>query len=562
MKKLAQWLILVIALFAAGCGGGSGGDGARGDVGVFVTDDLNTFYEAVWVTVLKVDLQTQSGGFVNVFDDPNGRVVNLRALNDGNQRYSFLGKDRVPEGAYAGIRFTLDKDVRITASGGGSAQARVFDPIYINRLNAEQAILTLTFGAPRTVSGTSNDIIVDFLLSSWTENGTLIQNAVLTEGAGANFNDESRHDEDDWDGSIAGLSGTSPNFTFTLNLESNNSITVTTNSATTVYNNNGSLNPQLANGKRVEVRGTWSPSTRTVLATSIKIKAPGDDDNDDEDEAMGLAVDVDVLGGTFDIELGEVEGFLPTQPVVHVATSSATHFRSHDGMPMSQSQFFNAIAAGNVHVEVEGTWSIATNTITAFKAKIEDDDDGEHEAAARGSANTINAIDGTFRIALTEWEGFSGSAGMQINIVTNAATQFKNIDGQEVTQAEFFALLATAARVEASGTFNNGTILAEDARIRGPGGGQAEALGTVSNINSGSLSFDLTGIFWSGFTMPAGQLIHVVMSGSATYRDADGNSMTASAFFGALSAGMSVEVEGSFNAGTATLTATKAKIED
>src|SRR5688572_8490181 len=273
MKKLALWLFSLLALFVAGCGGGDGDGGANGDVAVFVTDDLNTFYEAVWVTMYRVELQSQGGGFVTVFDDPNGKVINLRALNDGNPRYAFLGKDRVPEGTYTGMRFTLDKDVRINASGGGSAQARVFDAPYINPSNPEQAILLLNFAAPKTITGTNNQIVADFVLASWTENGTVIQNAVLSEGTGTGLNDNNRHDEDKFKGTVSGLSGTSPDFTFTLNLRSNNQVTVTTNSATSFFNNNGHPNPQLANGKRVEVRGTFDAATNTVVATTIKIKA-------------------------------------------------------------------------------------------------------------------------------------------------------------------------------------------------------------------------------------------------------------------------------------------------
>lgn len=564
MKKLAQWLFLWVVLIAAGCGGGSDGGGANGDVGVFITDDLNTNFSGVWVTLLKVELEKQGGGFVTVFDDPNGKVLNLRALNDGNPRYAFLGKDRIPEGTYIGMRFTLDKDVRINSSGGGSAQARVFDDPFINPSNPEQAILTLTFAAPRTVTGTSNDIVADFVLSSWTENGVKIQNAILSEGTGTGLNDNSRHDEDKFKGTISSLSGTAPDFTFTLNLHSSNSVTVTTNSLTAIFNNNGAPNPQLANSKRVEVRGTFDVATRTVVATSIKIKGAGDDDEEDEAEANGIAVEVDLPTGTFDVELGEAEGFLPVQPFVHVVTNSATLFFSHGGTILTQAQFFSIIAAGNVRVEVEGTWSIATNAITAFKAKIEDDGDDDHEAEARGTANTINALDGTFRIALTQWEGFSGAVGMQINVETSASTEFRDINGEEVTQAEFFVLLATAASVEAEGAFNNGTILADEVRIRGAigGGGQAEAFGSVSNINSGSQTFDLTVLEWIGFSISAGQTIQVVMAAGATFRDSNGLKISATDFFNELQAGMAVEVEGSFNAGNTTLTATKAKIED
>ena len=561
MKKLVQWLFLVIALFAAGCGGGDGDGGANGDVAVFVTDDLNTFYEAVWVTMLRVELQSQGGGFVTIFNDPNGKVVNLRALNDGSPRYAFLGVDRVPEGVYTGMRFTLDKDVRITAAGGGSAQARVFDPPFINPSNPEQAILTLTFGAPKTIVGTSNDIVADFVLASWTENGAQIQNAILAEGTGTGLGDNARHDEDKFHGQIAGLSGTSPNFTFTLNLESENRVTVTTDSMTSVFNNNGSPNPQLANGKRVEVRGKWDVATRTVVATSVKIKASTDNDTEDSVEANGIAVDIDEPTGTFDVDLTEVEGYLPTQPVVHVATSSSTLYFDSSGVLITRSDFFENIIAGDVRVEVEGTWEIATNTITAFKAKIEDDGSADHSVQAVGSANTISAIDGTFRIQLAQWAGFAASAGTQVNIVTNGSTSFQNASGATVTQAEFFVLLAASTSVRAHGAYNNGTIVADFVRIRDLAVGQAEAYGEVNNINSGSQTFDLEVIIWSGFNVNAGQTIQVAMSGTAVFRDASGNKMSAVDFFNEISAGAEVSMRGTFDAGTTTFTATEVKIE-
>src|SRR5688572_31596661 len=50
----------------------------------------------------------------------------------------------------------------------------------------------LNFAAPKTITGTNNQIVADFVLASWTENGTVIQNAVLSEGTGTGLNDKDR----------------------------------------------------------------------------------------------------------------------------------------------------------------------------------------------------------------------------------------------------------------------------------------------------------------------------------------------------------------------------------
>jgi hypothetical protein len=563
MKKLTVWMIGVIALLVAGCGGGGGGGGLSGGVGIFLTDDLNTGYDAVWVTLYKVELESV-GGRTTVFDDPNGRVYNLRALNDGNPRYAFLGKSSVPEGTYTGVRFTLDDDVRIVPAGSSTGNDRKFADQYLDPADATRAILHLTFDSPKQLGAGSSDLVCDFVLASWTENGTKIENCLVDDAPASGLDDGDRHDEDEFKGAISGLSGSSPNFTFRLNFPGGRSVPVATDSSTAIFNNNGSPSPQLANGKRVEVRGVWNPALQAVLARSVKIKNQGENDDDDPHEVKGVAVDVNAEAGTFDVELGFAEGFFPTEMFVHVTTSEATRYFSNGGLLITRAQFFEALSLGGLRVEAEGVWNSGTNTLAAVKVKLEDEDD-ELEAEAKGAPNTINAEAGTFRIQLREWEGFSSHVGAQINVVTHAGTHFRDIEGENITKEAFFAQLATAQEVKAEGRFQDGTITASQVRIRERSGGtdgEAEAFGGPSNVNAGARTFDLTLVEWEGFNGSAGQVIHVVMQSGATFRGLDGESMSAEAFFQALATGHPVEAEGVWNSSTSTLTAHKAKLED
>jgi hypothetical protein len=563
MKKLAHWFVLfAAALLLAGCGGGSsGGGGASGGINMFMTDDLDTGISAVWVKIYRVELESQGGGRTVVFDDANGKVFNLRALNDGSPRYAFLGRDGVPAGTYTGMRFTLDKDVRVVPVGSSTGNLRSFADVYLDPGDPSRALLTMTFTAPKTISPGSMDIVADFVLATWTENGLKIENALVAEGGTGGISNPGRHDEDDFKGTVSDLAGSTPNFTFNVTTASGVVIPVSTNTSTSFMNHNGTPNPVLANGKRVEIRGTFSPTDGRVLATSVKIKSASDNDGDDPHEAKGVASNISSAAGTFDVELGEAEGFIPTETVVHVTTSATTQFFTDRGVLISQSSFFDLIAAGNVMVEAEGVWTEGTNTLAAVKVKIEDEDD-DHNAEAKGSPNTIDEPSGTFRIQLTEWEGFAGSAGMQVNVVTTGGTVYENDAGEQISKATFFAALATSPGVKVEGLFVDGTITASKARLRASTGGNAEAKGSVSNINVGSLSFDLTITEWEGFSGSPNMVVHVTTTIGAEFRNADGDLIDSTAFFALLEAGTIVEVKGPFNSGTTTIASIRNKIDD
>jgi len=572
MNKLAQWLLLAVAMIAAGCGGGGGGGGAGSGAGVnlFLTDDMSANYSAVWVRIHRVELEG-AGGRTTVFDSAEGKVVNLRALNDGSPRYAFLGRDGVPAGTYTGVRFTLDKDVRVTPNGSNSTNLRSFADAYLDPGNPNRALLTINFPAPKSIGSGSNDLVCDFVLSSWNENGNKIENALVADAPTGGLSNSDRHDDDEFKGTISNLGGTAPNFTFTLTSPNGNTVPVATDSNTAVFNNNGSANPTLANGKRVEVHGLFSPAEGRVLAQSIKIKNSNDSDSEDPHGVKGLAKEVNSEAGTFDVVLGRAEGFLPTESTVHVATTDTTRFFSHGGVPMAKADFFAAIQGGGLQVEAEGVRNPDTNILTAVKAKLEDgDDDDDHQAEAKGTPNTIDAAAGTFRLQLGEWYGFSATPGAQVNVVTSAGTRFRDINGETITKEQFFAQLATANAAKAEGSYADGTITATQVRIResagggggGGGGGQAEAYGGASNANAGARTFDITLVQWSGLSGTSGQVIHVVMTEGATFRNDEGDSVSAEAFFSKLTNGHPVEAEGSWNAATSTLTASKAKLED
>lgn len=561
MKSLCLFLI-GLCLLLAGCGGGGGGGSSdSGNVNFFATDDLSTGYDGVWVKIYKVQLRRSNGTFATVFDDPVGKVVNLRALNDGAERYLFMGSDSVAEGDYNGLRVELDRAVTLFPTGSTTGLNRVFDDAY----GTDRARLDLIFPSVKSIGAGSSNIVCDFDLSAWEDVGGEIRNALLDDSPGNGLGDEGRHQGEDYKGTISSLTGTAPNFTFVLNTTSGTKIEVETNVNTAIFNNSGEPNPTLSNGKRAEVRGKFSTVTNRLVASSIKIKGSGDDD---PYEVKGEPSQANASLRRFKITTRECSGFLPGGTLVTINVNDSTRFITDSGITITEAQFFEMLPTeSSLQVEAEGAvFDPNTNTLTAKKCKIENEGGGgSHEVEARGAPSNVNSVAGTFDITLSQWEGFNASVGQVIAVTTSGATEYKDGDNVSINAATFFSLLASSNFVKVEGTYEGGTIAARELSLRvssGGGGGNDphEIKGTPSSINGAARTFTVSLIEWYGFNGSIGQQIQVTMSSQATYRDDEGNSITQEQFFAKLGNGWLAEVEGTVSGSS--MVGAKAKLDD
>lgn len=556
MKKWIGWIALLMALIIAGCGGGGGGSssGSASNVGLFFTDDLNAGFDHVWVRIEKVELLTASGS-TTVFEDSAGMAVDLRALNDsGTNKFFFANRHSVPQGQYTGVRVTMDDEVTVFPTASSTGNLRTFTGLN----GSGKKVLTHSFTVAKTFGVGLTYQVIDFKLETWSESGAniVVSGSGLDDFPATNpaFTNGNNHKDKDYKGTVSGLSAGS----FKLN-RPRGQLEVTYNSSTTIYNESGAPNPSLSNGDKVEVRGTFDPATGKLAARTIKI----DDENGDEDphEAKGLASNLNEGAGTFTLKVTQANGFIPVGTMANVTLANNARLFSHRGIALTKAEFFavlDSLPSNRRFVEVEGTYS--AGSFTAVKAKIEDDDD-DGEVEAKGTPSNQNSIAGTFDISLQEWEGFSGAPGMTIHVATTLTTKYRDQNGAIINKTQFFASLpGFKAKVE--GWLEGTTITATEARLRDPnsgGGGNAEADGSVSDINSVGQSFKLTLTSWSGFGGTLGQVITVNTNG-ATYRDDDGNTINSTQFYAALSNGSKVEVEGHYSLGV--MTATKAKLDD
>ena len=451
-------LVVLFTLFALlGCGG-SGGSGGTSAFKLFATDDLHPGYSGVWVKIFKADLKTSTGGSVSVFYSVDGLTVNLRSLHDGAAKFLLLAPGQVPDGSYTKIVFELDKSVTLVATPSGTVSTANF-PNSLNSATVGHSDLSLNFSPALVVPGATR-VAVDFDLKNWVVAGGVIT-PVLERHNESGLDDPSRHEKFEFEGIVGGLSGTVPNQTFSLSLKHGGTVSVSTDDTTQVVGDGGVT--ALANGQKVEVYGAFDPTTNKIVAKIIRSES----EFEDEDKAIGILSNSNVGSLTFDLAPSFTRGFAPQGEKIVVQTNGSTRFRGHHGSTLTESQFYTAVlaAGANVTVEVEGTYSSGSNTLTAKSVHFESESEmGEDEG--KGATSSPNAGAGTFSVALTESEGFSPPGGL-LPVIVGPNAEFRGSDGNSITKSAFFEIITAGSKtVDFKGAYANNIFTASRVRLR------------------------------------------------------------------------------------------------
>jgi hypothetical protein len=469
--KLLRWIIPFFALLAIGCGGGgdnglvngggggngggSGGGGGNVTAPIFATDAPNPKYSHVWVTVYSVSLVPNSGNPVNVFTSSTGFPVDLTTLHDASgQIYEFIEAAGIPAGSYKAIQLVLGKNIGFVNQGSSTITNHQITGG--TDLGNGQVQLTVNL-SPAFVAGADKPLVIDFDLSSWVVDASGHVHIVIREGNGNGLGDDHRHHQRPVVGVISGLNGTVGNQTFTLQHD-NRSLTVNTNANTVLFNANGTPNPTLSNGERVRVVGSFVNGA--FVATEIHILNGSQSGN--QSEVVGTFSNLNATAGTFTVTVNHCEGFVPPQLNLNVATTANTAFFSSGGVAESQAQFFNdlANAPSGTQVEIEGT--LNGNTLNASLVQLvpAGSQTGQGEKVEiGGTVSNQNANNGTFTLTAHQWQGLALQANATVNVVTNNTTTYR-LNGQNATQADWFAALNGQTQVRAFGFYSNGTLTA------------------------------------------------------------------------------------------------------
>jgi len=465
MNRVLIALTALLSLLLVGCGGSGGsggGSSSGGNAAVFITDDLTTGYDHVWVTIKSISVGKVGGGSTVVFSEADGVQVDLRSLRDADgRRFQFLAFAENLAGTYDSVTVVLDDDVVLYPTGSNTGLKRTFD----GSVNGEKT-LTATFDAKTFTKGSDDDLIIDFDLSKWNDNGTFVTDAVIVVlEDDPDFDDHGRHDRRSYPGRINNLIGTAPNQTFTLR-RGNHEIDVRLNSETSIERLEDNSGSALQNGMHVVVRGFFDTTANVLVAERVKIT--GNDDDEDNDEAYGTAINIDAVAGSFDMDVDSAEGFVPASNPIHVTSTATTKYRAESGDFVTRAEFFAMVTATTV-LEVEGQYDSLTNTLVATKIKVdEDDDEDNHEAEIAGATSSVDAVLGTFVVTVESFSGINVNLGDHLNVVVDSDTEFRGLGGTGIiTREQFFAALAASPGhdVEVEGHWDGTTFFAEKVKL-------------------------------------------------------------------------------------------------
>lgn len=475
-KLIALWAVLLIAISGCGGGGGSLFSPVTSALHVFATDDLNTNYDHVWVTIDKVVLDSASGP-VTVFDQTasGGTQVDLRTLHDSSgARFKLLGGASVAAGTYTGVEVTLANSATIVATGQTTGTSATFG-------GADATFtMTLQFATAVSVSSSASpDLDIDFDLAHWTLNAGVITadtGSFLKQGETStpNFLNPARHEKDDFGGHITALSGTAPTQTFTV-VDGERTVSVTTSAATTIYNNDGSASPALADGQPVHITGVFDPTTKTLNASAIEIIVVPNQTK--IAEAKGLVTAFDATAGTLTVMVHEAEGFLPSDTTITIQTDANTLYFAASGLKQSTaSDFFGLITANTTQVEVQG--SFASGVLSAAHLRIEEGRDasgntggnqggdgnpgsgGDHPGDQHhlihivGKVSAIQSTTNSFTLSVNEWEGANLSSGSALTVTVADNTLFGGSFSAATSAATFIGALSSGSTVVVEGTLD------------------------------------------------------------------------------------------------------------
>src|SRR5262245_45605328 len=299
MKYKVRFLAATLAVALTGCGGGGGGGStstSAQSVGVFVTDSFSDDYDHVWVTLYKVELVSADGTAQTLFEDAAGRSVDLKTLRDANgPRFLFLDNANVQPGQHAKVRVTVGSNLMLFPHGATTGQETPIADSF-PRTSDGKVVIEFPLAALRNVASGHDNLVVDFDLANFVLRSGRIE-PHCKEGEQTGLTSRERHEEDEYVGVVAQLSGQSPNFQFFLAMPSGRAVVVVTDSNTSVVNADATPGPLLANSKRVLVEGVFDPAVQQLKAKEVKIA--GNAAENLPPLVLGEPSEIDASGGTF-----------------------------------------------------------------------------------------------------------------------------------------------------------------------------------------------------------------------------------------------------------------------
>ncbi len=436
----------ITALLMTACGGGGGGDSLpssttlstntgqdpttqSGTLSVLVADNLTEQYDEVWVSIKSIDADDQNANLVRLFEDTDGRVLNMMELPNVGRVLNTLD---VPVATYTTFRLELDSQIALVDSSGSMTLARINE--------FEDSAEIDVPGAVAVASDDAVSVTFDFDIEQFSYDSStgIVVPAILV------IDEESLREID---AKIEGrVTAVSDSTHFEVQLPGNNTPVliqlhenaVVTDKLTVHTEDDTSL---LGIGDDVEVYGKFDTSDLSMDALSVWKGSAAQElgvDND-RSEIEGF---VQSLDGS-ELELNIIESdFSPSTNTVTVANVSNAYF--------SRGRL-DLLGTGQ-RVEVKGYWD--GQVFVADFIEIEGanapfiDDSGIENAYAEVRGQVVAFHQDQIQLRVQELEHFGGPLAEEMTVDLGRAW-FKHGD---------LACLTDGVNIEAKGPVRDGVM--------------------------------------------------------------------------------------------------------
>ncbi len=439
---------------------------SAGDVGLFITDNLSDKYDHVWVSIKKIELKLAAGGTREIFADPAGLGIDLSSLHDDSgPKYRFLNQLTLPEGTYSEAVITLEKKAVLFATNTTTGQSTEIatqaapnpqpakDKKKATPDVSKDSVLDLTFDPPKMLGTGHDDLVLDFDLSQWKDDGGKLV-GVVTTSMGAGLEAADRNGSVVEEGVVNTPKGEVPQQTFILKKGDSSQIQIQTTAATALTGLAGAGDPVLTKGLNVEVSGSFDTNTRRLNASSIRLldpKAPA------VSQLEGVVSAIDPKTGSWKVTPSETRGLLPQGISVPVTLATDSRFTGSSGLSLTKDEFLKGLSAGkSVSIFVSGSYDSSKALFTVGDARLENQDT-QPAVKVAGLVSNPKTDSLTFGLTVTDYEGLFTKPGAAELVSVTPSTTFVDQGGKTLTTDQFFGALRTPTSAQVNGVLDTST---------------------------------------------------------------------------------------------------------
>ncbi len=324
---------------------------------LFAADSTQAPFEQVWVTVYEVALLRGASG-TTVFQDDQGRRIDLRAFDGKAAQAVFLGEGALGAGDFDSFRVVLGDKVETFAKG--SAVPREFS---VTGARAGKASVQAPLSNRRKLRGGSDDLVVDLNSAKWNWSGESVK-PVIQEGAELKLEEAQGQLDADFVGQVRDVNENGPTRSMSLLDRGGRTVRVLLDQDAVVVRPDGSA-ATVDRDAFVIVRGPFDMRARAIRSHTAIILP--------ERKAGEVAHGMASLAkeGEFTLKVLQARGFTPDRLTMRVLVDGQTKFVADRGATLSAEQFNQRVQSQKLlPVSLDGDLSPVEGVVKARLVRV------------------------------------------------------------------------------------------------------------------------------------------------------------------------------------------------